>query len=66
MEKEREQKSKMEIVINMLMLGREAGKSSFNPSLSYLLLVCESVCVKGKYRDKDRAKGKKNCAKCCM
>lgn len=45
MEKEREQKSKMEIVINMLMLGREAGKSSLNPSLSYLLLGCVRVCV---------------------
>lgn len=60
MGKESEQKSKMEMVINMLMLGRGAGKSSFYPSLSYLF-VC--VCVKGKYRDRGRArvKGKGKC-----
>ena len=65
MGKERVQRSKMEIVINMLMLGRGAGRNSFYPSLSYQL-VC--VCVKGKYKDRDwaRMKGKRNCAQHCM
>lgn len=63
--REREQKSKMEIVINMLMLGREAGKSSFYPSLSYLQL-CEG---EGGYRDRDGARmkvGGADCAQHCM
>lgn len=50
MGKESEQKSKMEMVINMLMLGRGAGKSSFytRPSTIYWRVcacVCASLCV---------------------